>query len=299
MANVAFGNYTPPKKEDLMENEVIQPIKIQQTFLSSYVMDKTIGGKKYAMTVVCLYDFKQYFQSYRPLDNEKIYSMEDVVAVGLDGNGVPRLAWHKRSLFESKPITNTNSPIIDNLLGTRQTMEKSKVAALPAILTTDDQIIRASKEEAKADDLETDISCNNTLRFANGKQIVLKPNFVQAIQTTSDFTRENDVTLPYAMVNKEIQKFDNIRTAVGLASSLLPIGRGSVKMISAMVGLLSEAVGGSPLVLPASKLYNLRGPIKLSKVTKETFESFLGQDSNYHYPLEGRKEILDNVTITY
>lgn len=65
------------------------------------------------------------------------------------------------------------------------------------------------------------------------------------------------------MINDEIQKFDNIRTAVGIASNLLPVGRGSMKMATQMLSLLSEAVGGSPLVLPANKLYDLRGPIKL------------------------------------
>ena len=101
------------------------------------------------------------------------------------------------------------------------------------------------------------------------------------------------------MVNKEIQKFDNIRTAVGLASSLLPIGKGSVKMVSAMVGLLSEAVGGSPLVLPATKLYDLRGPIKLSKVKKQMYDTYIGQNSKRYYKVDGDSKFNENVLIKY
>lgn len=122
--------------------------------------------------------------------------------------------------------------------------EKSKVATLPAIISTDDQIIRASKEEAKSDDLESDISCNNTLRFANGKQILLSPEFVNALLETSNFTRESDVTLPYATINKKIQDFDKINSLLGFVSSLIPL-KGSYKLASNALSLLSGAVSNS------------------------------------------------------
>ncbi len=84
------------------------------------------------------------------------------------------------------------------------------------------------------------------------------------------------------MINKKIQDFDNIRTGIGLVSNILPIGK-AYKMAKTLASIITESIGGSPLVVPATDFYDLRGPVNLSKVTYQMYDRDYGQNSKPYY----------------
>lgn len=287
MTTIIFGDYTAPKKKDIMkDNEVMKPFKEHQYFHFCYVTNKIIDGEDYALTVVTLTDLKRYFESSVPLENEMIYRVLDIISVGLDGNGVPRIAWYEKQLYEELRTQNSKKgesmSVLDSLFSTGITFTKKKKTSFTAINTDNDEPIIASKQEANTENMKDAIFCQKKLFFNSGKEIALSDDFVTIIKEISDFTRESDVTFPYAVINEKIQQFDNIRTAIGVVSSFLPVIKG-FKLATKVLSWVFEIVGGSPLVLPASEFYNLRGPIKLSKAKYIRYTSEIGQNGKFYY----------------
>ncbi len=187
MSSIKFGTYSPPEKEDLMQgNEVSKPLKEHQFFHGCYVTDMNLHDGKYAVTVVMLYDLKRYFEIPEPMANEKIYRDLDIVAVGIDGNGNPRIGWHEKQLFEEvrtkRYRDGEKEGIMDNVLGTGITMEEKKVSMFPAIETLKDKPILAIKQKANHKSLEDNLFNKKKLLFGADKEINLSDAFVSALK---------------------------------------------------------------------------------------------------------------------
>ena len=301
MTNIIFGDYTTPKKKDIMkDNEVMKPFKEHQYFHFCYVTNKIIDGEDYALTVVTLTDLKRYFESTVPLENEIIYNVIDVISVGLDGNGVPRIAWYEKQLYEEIRTQNYKKgermSVLDSLFSTGVTFIKKNRTSFTAINTDNDEPIIASQQEANTENMTDAVFCQKKLFFNSGKEIELSDDFVTVIKEISDYTRVSDVTFPYAVINEKIQQFDNIRTAIGVVSSFLPVVKG-FKLATKVLSWVFETVGGSPLVLPAKEFYNLRGPIKLSKAKYQRYSSEYGQDGKLYYEIDKEIQTKENDNI--
>ncbi|PKH49689.1 hypothetical protein CXF68_02810 [Tenacibaculum sp. Bg11-29] len=299
MSSIKFGTYTPPKKEDLLSgNEVIQPVKAQHKFTSCYVTDMNLHDGKCAVTVVVLYDLKRYYkkQNGRVSEEEKSYRVLDVVAVALDGNGVPRAGWHEKQLFEEALVKHYKEgekmSVVDSLLGTSITLEAKKVSMLPAIITKQDKPILASKQKANHENLVDNFLNQHTLFFGANKKIELDDAFVTTVKEIGKFTRESDITVPYAIMNKKMQDFDTIRSAFGLISFVLPLGA-AYKMSQGLIALLGDVISASSLALPASDLYDLRGPVKVSNETTQIYFDKDTESGNKVYKPKGNLDIKD------
>ena len=164
------------------------------------------------------------------------------------------------------------------------------------ISTVKGEPIRASKQKAKHKCLKDNLFNKKKLLFGTGKEINLSDEFVAAVEEISKFTRENDTIYPYSVINPKIQEFDTIRTAIGLVSNALPISK-AYKMTQSLISYLADAFSGSALVVPASNLYNLRGPVNLSKVTYQLYENKQGQNGLYYYKKSDDKITYDEIII--
>ncbi len=187
MTNIIFGDYTAPKKKDIMkDNEVMKPFKEHQYFHFCYVTNKIIDGEDYALTVVTMSDLKRYFEFPVALENEIIYRVLDIISVGLDGNGVPRIAWYEKQLYEEIRTQNYEKgermSILDSLFLTGITFTKKKTTSFPAIITDNDEPIIASQQEANTENMKDAIFCQKKLFFNSGKKIELSDDFVTVLK---------------------------------------------------------------------------------------------------------------------
>jgi len=67
MSCIKFGNYTAPKKKDLVKgNKIVRPFKERQFFNYCYVTDLNLHDNKYAITVLVMYDLKRFMEYIEP-----------------------------------------------------------------------------------------------------------------------------------------------------------------------------------------------------------------------------------------
>lgn len=229
--------------------------KEQQYYYFCHVIDKFIDGEQYALTVVSKFDMKRYYNFLNPRENDIIYRLVDISSVGLDGNGKIICGWHNRMEVDETRQQGTGG-FWDQLLNTK--------------LYFEDKIKSNQTYEAKPQNLNN-ILCDYLLVCEKNVTIDLGEKFVKCIKLISDFTRKNDTSYPYARINEEIAEFDNIRTAIGVVNNIFPIGK-SFKLAQHVISYIAEVIGGSSLVLPATKFYDLRGPVKIGQVTKDIYE---------------------------
>ena len=258
-----------------------KPIKEQQYYYFCHVIDKFIDGEQYALTVVSKFDMKRYYEFDRPRENDLIHKLVDISSVGLDGNGKIVCGWHNRHIVDEEKMIGGG--IVDDTLNTR--------------IYFDPKTKSNETYEAKPQSLDN-ILCDNLLVCEKNVTIDLGEKFVECINLIADFTRKKDTTYPYARINEEIAEFDNIRTAIGVINNIFPIGK-SFKLAQYVIGYIGEVIGGSSLVLPATKFYNLRGPVKIGQVTKDIYRSYIGENSKRYYEKTESNEKSDNVEIYY
>ncbi len=246
--------------------ELEKPYKEHQYFYYCYVTDEFVNGKKYALTVVARMDLKRYYGIPEPIKNEIIYRHVDITHIALDGNGTPITGWHhRREIDEIRK--EGDGGIWDSILNTSKYFEHK---------TKSDKTYRVKEQNIN------DVLNKQILVCQSNVNIKLEKNFIKYLNEIGNFTRENDTTFPYAVISDEMADFDNIRTAIGAVSMFVPVGR-AYKLSQEIVSYLMDIIGSSSLALPASKFYDLRGPIKLSKVTRDVYESFIGQNSKHYY----------------
>lgn len=246
----------------------VKPWKKQMYYYFCHVIDyedPVVSGKRYALTVVSKLDQKCYLENLKYKENETIDIISDLTSVGLDGNGKIICGWHNRlKAVDEKKISDNYFDIgFRNRIYFKRKNKKKETY------------------NAKKQNLN-DILTSNVLVCEKNVNIDLDEKFVDYIAKIGRFTRENDVTYPYARMSEEIAKFDNIRTGIGAVSMFVPIGR-AYKFTQEVISMIMDLIGSSSLVLPATDFYNLRGPVKLTPVTMDTYAAYLGQDGEYHY----------------
>lgn len=247
-------------------DEPMRPFKENQYFYYCHVTDEYVNGKKYALTVVSKFDMKRYYRELRPIENEDFIKLIDITSIALDGNGTPITGWHhRREINEVRKVSDGN--YFDKLFKTQKYFEDE---------VKSDKIYKIKEQNV------SDIEGRQVLICENNININLDENFVKCIKEISNFTRENDTTFPYAVISDEMKDFDNIRTAIGAVSIFLPVSK-SFKMTQILISYLVDIIGSSSLPMPASDFYELRGPVKLSKVTRDVYKSFLGQNGKHYY----------------
>jgi hypothetical protein len=239
-------------------NEPLKPIKEHQYFYYCHVTDEFIEGKKYALTVVSKFDLKRYYDYGEPNSQELIERLVDITSIGLDGNGVPVTGWHQRRVIDEVK-KETDGAFMDRLLKIYHYFEQK---------VKNDYVFKVKPQNI------TDIECNRMLVCEQNVNIPLDDEFMKCIEEISIFTRENDTTFPYSVISDEMSQFDNIRTAIGAVSMFLPVGK-AYKLTQEVISYIADIISASShsLALPASKLFDLRGPVKLSKVTKDMYEN--------------------------
>ena len=237
-------------------NEPVKPIKEHQCFYYCHVTDEFIEGKKYALTVVSKFDLKRYYDYGEPNSQKLIERLVDITSIGLNGNGVPVTGWHQRRVID-EVRKETDGAFMDRLLKINHYFEQK---------VKNDYVFKVKPQNI------TDIECNQMLVCEQNVNIPLDDEFMKCIEEIGTFTRENDTTFPYAVISDEMSEFDNIRTAIGAVSMFLPVGK-AYKLTQEVIGYIADIISASShsLALPASKLFDLRGPVKLSKVTKDIY----------------------------
>ncbi|ADV50555.1 hypothetical protein Celal_3289 [Cellulophaga algicola DSM 14237] len=268
---------------DNSHEEPMKPFKEQQYYYFCHVIDKVVNGEKYALTVVSKFDMKRYFEFLNPRDNDTMYRLVDISSVGLDGNGTIICGWHNRLTIDE--VKMIGGGIIDDALNTRIYFEHK---------TKSDETYNAKPQNLD------NIICDNLLVCEKNVTIDLGSDFSEHINEIAKFTREKDTTYPFARINEKIAKFDNSRTAIGILSNFIPVSK-TYKLATTTINFIAEVIGGSSLVLPATDLYDLRGPVKISAVTTDIYESDIGQNSKrYYYKKEKQSnKKSDNVKIYY
>ncbi len=235
--------------------EPLRPMKEHQYFYYCYVTDEFVNDCSYALTVIAKFDLKRYYESQDPQVNEVIQRVEDITAIGLDGNGEPITGWHQRRIIDEVRKDTNDGAFMDRLLGTYRYFEH--------------ELKEDHKLNVKSQSIN-EVIHNEMLVCEQNVNISLEEDFMTYIRDIGAFTREKDVTFPHSVVNEEMAEFDNIRTGIGAISLFIPVGK-SYKIAQTFVDYITGAVGVSSLFLPASNYFDLRGPVKLSKVTKNIY----------------------------
>jgi hypothetical protein len=264
--------------------EPVKSIKEQQYYYFCHVIDKIIDNKQYALTVVSKFDMKRYYEFVNPRENDIVYRLVDVSSVGLDGNGKIICGWHNRLEVDEVRMKGTGGfwdQVLDTTIYFKNETKSNKTY------------------EVKPQNLNN-ILRDNLLVCEKNVTIDLEGEFVECINLIADFTRKNDTTYPYAKISEEIAKFDNMRTAIGVVSNIFPVGK-SFKLAQQMINYIAEIISGSSLILPAKEFYNLRGPVKISQITKDIYESSIGQTGDLYYYKNKKKsnKKSDHVEIYY
>ena len=268
-AKVTVGNNTfdlsNPIGSNILDDEPQRPFKTTQHFFQCYTADETVDGLDYAVTVVSKVISSRYFAEKYAFESETIQEFNEVINIGLDGNGVPICGgYHRQEVHYQR---KSNEKKIHELFPDWRDNFSSKEKKL------------AYKARCE---VITDCITQKKLIFEGGKFLSLDDEFIGYLKEIGEFTRKSDVYYPYSIMNNKISEFDNIRGIIGAMSIVVPssilgrvalgMGASELKVLDKVYDLVTYIVGNSGLVLPAAKYYPLRGPVKLSKTEYKRYK---------------------------